>query len=902
MSAGAVFKLIANDGKADRMIMATKLLNQRIKDVMCARKRAGKADITPTLVDLERTHILYVNAHFKPFAAIGYEYNKVRPQSGTVTLGSGVQFSIPQFGDFFHDMVCRTRLSQVMSSTLLTPAQALGSLTNPVPFPFNGTDSFGRFAIAFPGSQTIPGLPPGASVAYNLVDVCGNILVQGVPYNIAPPPTVGQTGAAPANFIPVTQVCYRNLVRYCEYPGNRLFSRVKFDVNGNPLDEYNDVVSIMLQKFTVTPNKEVGYNRLVGQEVPREGYGPINCCPVFDANAANTPAGISAVEATQAIPIGSLFPAGPQVPNNSCAPNPTGTQPPLAAFAAAPTGVYGQMAPQIYALNQLSPSSPAQGAPATLLPLDYNRQKLQFVDGPQTPKPIQPPVEIWNKLRFWFNDDVRLSIASVSIPFGQRFITIDLAPQSYLVFEFPGLFLETVIDVPGFVVNAGGTQALPLGTVTQCAQRIKSYTPIFQQGNIGELNIERMELYVNNIFVNPEIHDIFIKRIGFSLIRVYRFHIQRVNQSGTDEKLLSQLKWPIEYMMVGLRPTWNITNVTASGGYITGGNVNVWRDWHRLTKMVDVDCDQRQLAEMSQFAFSANFCNAACAPFTTVAVPTGSASAANPSSTTVAANPTSVTSVISNPPGFGFSVSGAPESLAVCIAGAPACSVALPGTSPMTAAGAPAGVSPVPSASVVNPANGLTVVTPAAPITVTTAATTSPAISANTALTPTLIGLSNGINVNAAAQTASSAQSGVGGGATVIDSSVAWACSNIGEVVHTSFAIPVHTVDTLTLTAHGITIYDTFNDEFFNAYMPFHYGGPALVTPYDEGALFVNFALFPRSYQPSGHLNISRARETYLRWTTSYISSNTPADLLCVAIAINFLLITDGSAVLRYST
>jgi hypothetical protein len=71
MSAGAVFKLIANDGKADRMIMATKLLNQRIKDVMCARKRAGKADITPTLVDLERTHILYVNAHFKPFAAIG---------------------------------------------------------------------------------------------------------------------------------------------------------------------------------------------------------------------------------------------------------------------------------------------------------------------------------------------------------------------------------------------------------------------------------------------------------------------------------------------------------------------------------------------------------------------------------------------------------------------------------------------------------------------------------------------------------------------------------------------------------------------------------------------------------------------------------------------------------------
>lgn len=58
MSAGAVFRLIANDGKADRMIMATELLNQRIKDIMCARANRGEADPTPSLVDIERTHIL----------------------------------------------------------------------------------------------------------------------------------------------------------------------------------------------------------------------------------------------------------------------------------------------------------------------------------------------------------------------------------------------------------------------------------------------------------------------------------------------------------------------------------------------------------------------------------------------------------------------------------------------------------------------------------------------------------------------------------------------------------------------------------------------------------------------------------------------------------------------------
>lgn len=96
MSAGGVFKLIANDGKADRMIMATELLNSRIKDIMCLRAKQGFQDPTPTLVDIERTHILFVNAHFKPFAAIGYEYNKVRTNAGNPQLGGSVQFSIPR--------------------------------------------------------------------------------------------------------------------------------------------------------------------------------------------------------------------------------------------------------------------------------------------------------------------------------------------------------------------------------------------------------------------------------------------------------------------------------------------------------------------------------------------------------------------------------------------------------------------------------------------------------------------------------------------------------------------------------------------------------------------------------------------------------------------------------------
>ena len=674
MSSGGSFALIANDGKADRMIMATQLLLQRIQDTQCARKRAGKSDITPTLTDIERTHILYVNAHFKPFAAIGYEYNKVRPQSGTVTLGSGVTFSIPQFGDFFNDMVCRIRLSSFQGVAGSTPAQALAGAG--VLFPFSSA------------TPTDGGTEP--SIFYNIVDAFGNVIVAG-----------GPSGSG------ASAVTYRNLVRYCEFPGNRIMVKTKFDVNGNPLDEYDTMIPVMMEKFCVAPNKRVGHDRLCGQQVPLTGYaGPVMAA-VTDADSANTPAGITRSNAAQSNQTVALHAAAA-----------------LLGGSAQATVLNGATAGAFTALN---------GATH----YDVSQQQLSIVNGPQTPKPVQPPLELWVKQQFWFNNDVRLSIASVCIPFGQRFITMDLAAQSLLAYEFPSIYLET-ID------NSGATSVVgePLNN------RQKKYTPIHQKFGMTDITIEKMELYINNIFVNSEIHDIYIKRIGFSLIRVFRQHTAACNQEGADEKLLSNLKWPIEYMFVGLRPNWNVKDATVSAGTVTG-NLNVWRDWHRLTRMVDASYDTPSLSEH---------------PF-----------------------------------------------------------------------------------------------------------------AADVAIASSAISLVN------------SGQVSQGG-------------SSIGKVIPNKYWLPVPTVDSLSLTSHGVTIYDNFNDTFFNQYAPLAYGGAALNTPEDPGALFVNMCLIPRAYQPSSHLNISRARETYIKWVSSYVSSKSPATLFVVAIAINFLLISDGSAILRYST
>jgi hypothetical protein len=46
----------------------------------------------------------------------------------------------------------------------------------------------------------------------------------------------------------------------------------------------------------------------------------------------------------------------------------------------------------------------------------------------------------------------------------------------------------------------------------------------------------------------------------------------------------------------------------------------------------------------------------------------------------------------------------------------------------------------------------------------------------------------------------------------------------------------------------------------------------------------MNFCLYPGTYQPSGHINVSRAREFYLQFVSSYCGSATQCDLLVLKL------------------
>ena len=637
MATGGIFQLITNDGKQDKMLMASELLRTRLESITAARRaNPAIADPTPTLLDVETTHILFTNAHFKPFAAIGFEYNKTNASSGNSQLGSDVQFSIPQFGDFFHDMVLYVKLKQ-------------------------------------------PVLTPTAS------------LVSDQP-----------------------------LMRWCQYPGERLLEKVEFEVNGNPIDQYYDTDMNFHREFTVQPNKLAGWERCVGQEQPETGY-------IDQPNWLSSgvmPAAISSRTITQTV-------SGDQTPSG---------QKDLAVFK-----------------------------------------------------------ELLIPLLFWCNQDIRLSVPSVAIPFGQRYIKCKLATGDKLVNLVPR--------------GAGGWSDATIG---------------------GSLNYDNMlksiELYINNIFVNPEVHNIFIKRIGFTLIRVHRRQSLSADQSSA-EILLQQLKWPIETLYVGMK----MKDYDSSDVALRRQHLDKWHSFSKITPTTRTAQGWKAgRTSIKNTAYS---------------VPTSvlnlSASAASQLRLTPTANWTIATN--------SYEGVAAGDILTISL----------------------------------NPA------------------ITSPDVIADLTLTVSSVVPSSDVSTKGYLQFQElvGAVTGVLGTSDItITGAVASVASVVATDLSSTVAVPSPTVNTITIKAHGIAIYNGFVSKFYNAYLPYQYGGPNVAVPKDIGALFIPFNVYPGTYQPSGHINVSRAREFYIEYTSSEISTAQVGTLLISASAINFLLISDGSAILRYST
>jgi hypothetical protein len=146
---------------------------------------------------------------------------------------------------------------------------------------------------------------------------------------------------------------------------------------------------------------------------------------------------------------------------------------------------------------------------------------LLYRDGPQTPKLYQDGFDVFAPAQFWLCRDASTALLNDLVPNSQRTVSCQLAPLADIV--------QALLPDP----------QNPMGPLIP--------TPLpFQK-----LGIEA-SLYVNGLYVNPEVHDVFASRVGFSLIRVHRRQTNQL-QSAVDSFLLDQLKFPAEYLMAGIR-------------------------------------------------------------------------------------------------------------------------------------------------------------------------------------------------------------------------------------------------------------------------------------------------------------------------------------------------------------
>lgn len=483
-----------------------------------------------------------------------------------------------------------------------------------------------------------------------------------------------------------------------------------------------------------------------------------------------------------------------------------------------------------------------------------SRTKLEVFDGYQTPRKSHPALEVTVPLLFWFCRDFRLSIPSVAIPYGQRFITIQTPESSELV----------------ELVSPAGADGL-------------------DTGSLGPLEFDTIALYVNNLFVNAEIHDIFIRRIGFTLIRVHLWHEQELStQSGRVK--LDSLQWPVECLYFGFRPVINYDVSQARNAlsdhsmYGRLGGFGTLQNWDKFSH---VALTTEGVAGVQSCAVDAA-AEAELAALLVYAEDAGNfGGLPNADGVTFAGDAVSSSSTY-----WGQSV--------VAEVKAAFAFAELQGDGNSAAVQAT-------MLSLLSEYSESTVWSDEPDVLGTAAAQ----VAAYTLAIDTWAGLpindETAISVDLRSLIASAAAEFGATSTSVWDAVQASGLLahkiRLGNCAQVEVKRQSPVAATVGLSAHNVKLYDQQYSSFFTAYLPYQYGGPNLNAPSDDYLHLISFALYPNTYQPSGHINVSRTREFYISYSAVRpVDAASPIQLFVEGQAINFLLIADGSASLRYTT
>lgn len=171
---------------------------------------------------------------------------------------------------------------------------------------------------------------------------------------------------------------------------------------------------------------------------------------------------------------------------------------------------------------------------------DEVRHYRTYGTGPQTFKHTQVDLEMWIPILFWFKD-IQCSLPNFLLPLNQTDIEIEFERENNLV---------SLGD------NAGSGDGYNIPVVEKCF------------------------LYVNHLFLLPEVQRIFQSKFACQLIRVHRKHVEQLTQSSRNVHL-HQIKWPVECLYVAVRPKVNLTFSNL---------------WHKMSHLRRVEVDEAVVA------------------------------------------------------------------------------------------------------------------------------------------------------------------------------------------------------------------------------------------------------------------------------------------------------------------
>lgn len=184
---------------------------------------------------------------------------------------------------------------------------------------------------------------------------------------------------------------------------------------------------------------------------------------------------------------------------------------------------------------------------------DTSRRQVKILNGLQTGKPSQPVVTFITPLLHFFCRQKNTPMPVVSIGQNLRRIKMDLVPSNYMVYKTYGnLFKETV------TITANKSD--PSGFMTSCSVVIDK-RPAYASGSpvITYPVINKLELYINNIYTIADIHKIYVNKMILQLFRHKKIQVETITKAR-ERRPFALLKHPTEYIALAVQPDTYITD------------------------------------------------------------------------------------------------------------------------------------------------------------------------------------------------------------------------------------------------------------------------------------------------------------------------------------------------------